>query len=333
MTQKLGSKPIIYLDQNWLSEITKAYLPNSRSQDNPYFQELFGVILDGVTNDRFATPMSDFHESEGSLSSELYAHLRSVDNALSRGLTFNRSFDISHAQLRSAASSFAGVELPSVPWWHVPFNRDPDIPDKELEPRKAGMEVYSRLISLIDEQRRLRNEAEAVMYKDHKEKRRSVGLSFEDEVRFSKELLLWEGYLGVRQALNVPGVTSSDWDVMYQSVAANREGQWKEILGIVKQSRKPSRFLDSSDFNNIHFINIRAQLMAADIVKFPARKSEPSLQDDLSIVATILPYSDVFATDSYIAELIRQTKLDDYYSCRVIAMRQKDKFPNYLKEL
>ena len=326
MTQKLGSKPIIYLDQNWLSEITKALLPNKRSQDKTYFQELFGVIQNGVTSDKFVTPMSDFHESESSLSSELDAYLRSVDNILSRGLTFNEWFGIGHVQLMSAALLFAGAELPAMPWWQIPFNRDPDIPDGELGSRKAGMEVYIRMTSLIDEWRRLRNESEAPMYRDYKEARKSVGLSFEGEFVFSKAQLLWEGYFGVRQAIAVPGVTLPDWDVMYQGVATHREQQWREIQWIINQSQNPAKFFVSSDFNNAHFINIRAKLMAADITKFPARKPEPSLLDDFSIVATILPYSDVFATESYIAELIRQTKLDDHYSCRVFSMRQKDEF-------
>ena len=300
---------------------------------HPFFRELFGVIQDSVANDRFASPMSDFHESEGSLSSELAAHLQGVDNALSRGLTFNSWFSICHAQLISAASSFAGIELPSVPWWHIPFNRDPDILDKDLRAAKAGMSLHFRFISLIAEQRRLRNEVEPSMYRDYKEERKSVGLLFEDEVSFSRGQLIWEGYLGVLNALNAPGVISADWDMIYRDVAADREHQWREIEGIVSQSQNPTHFLTSPDFDDVHFINIRSQLMAADIVKFPARKPESSLHDDLSIAATVLPYSDVFATDSYIAELIRQTKLDNYYSCRVFTMRRREEFLNQITEL
>ena len=123
-----GSKPIVYLDHNWLSEITKAHIDGKRSVDRTYFLELAKVLQEGVASDRFAVPTSHFHEDEGSLSSELDESLQSVANTLGHGLIFNPYHDISHEQLKEAAMSFAGLDIPDRPWWAIPFNRDPDRP-------------------------------------------------------------------------------------------------------------------------------------------------------------------------------------------------------------
>ena len=92
-------------------------------------------------------------------------------------------------------------------------------------------------------------------------------------------------------------------------------------------------FFVSPRFSNTPFLSIRSKLMAADIAHYPYLKPEPSLQDDFSIVATVLPYVDVFATDNYIAELIKQTRVGIEYDCRVFTMRQQGDMLEYLAEL
>ena len=47
----------------------------------------------------------------------------------------------------------------------------------------------------------------------------------------------------------------------------------------------------------------------------------------------ILPYSDVLATENYLAELIRQTKLGEKYSCQPFTMRQRKDFLCHLEGL
>ena len=89
-------------------------------------------------------------------------------------------------------------------------------------------------------------------------------------------------------------------------------------------------FLDSPQFANSPFYSIYAKLRAADIVRFPDKEPEPSLLDDFQIIATVLPYTNVFATENYMAELIRQTRIDEEYGCRVFTMREKQEFLEYL---
>ena len=44
-------------------------------------------------------------------------------------------------------------------------------------------------------------------------------------------------------------------------------------------------------------------------------------------------YVDVFATENYIAELIKQTHLGSDHDCRVFTMRQKEDLLEYLSVL
>ena len=328
-----GSKPIVYLDQNWLSEITKAHIDDKRSVDRAYFLELANVLQKGVARDRFAVPMSEFHESEGSLSSELDESLQSVTNILGHGLTFNSYSDISHEQLKEAAMSFAGLDASLRSWWTIPFNRDPDTPAAHSHFVAPPLEVYLRLDALIEESRRLRNEVGALQYRKYKEGRRRLQHSYEDEIRFQRLQLLWEGYRGVSVAIQDPNGTAPGWEAINELVESQYEQRWSEIARILNQGRGPGPFLLSTEFLGVPFLDIRATLMAADIVRFADRLPEPSFQDDMSIVAMILPYSDVFATENYMAELMRQTKLGGNYSCRVFTMRQRDEFLHCLERL
>ncbi len=327
-----GSKPIVYLDHNWLSEITKAHIDGKRSDDRMYFLELAKVLQEGVNSGRFAVPMSRFHEDEGSLSSELNESLQSVANGLGHGLIFNRYSDISHEQLKEAAMSFAGLDIQDRPWCVVPFNRDPDTPAIYSAFATSQVEVYLKLNALIEERRRLRN-VSAFQYREFKEGRKRSQNSYQDEIKYLRLLLFWEGYRGVSAVVQDPNVTAPGWEAINQLVASQYEQRWSEIVRILNQGRGPLPFLLSTEFRSVPFLNIRATLMAADIVHYANRSPEASFQADLSIVATILPYSDVFATENYVAELIRQTKLGKDYPCQVFTMRQKPEFLGYLERL
>ena len=185
--------------------------------------------------------------------------------------------------------------------------------------------------ALIEERRRLRNKVSGPQYREFKEWRKRVQNSYQDEIEFQRRQLLCEDYKGVRVAIQEPNVTAPGWEAINALAASLYEQHWLEIIQILNKGLEP--FLLSPEFRGGPFLRIRATLMAADIVRFADRLPEPSFQDDMSIVAMILPYSDVFATENYMAELIRQTKLGKDYPCQIFTMRQKREFLRYLAGL
>ena len=102
--------------------------------------------------------------------------------------------------------------------------------------------------------------------------------------------------------------------------------RYKALIYVVRIAESWDRllsFLDSSQFLRVPLLSNYAKLLEADKLKFPNRKVEPSLQDDFRIAAMVIPYSKVFATENYLAELIKQTGISEEYDCDIYTMRQK----------
>ena len=71
-------------------------LDGSPRVDKVYFMELHKVIQRAVATDKIVCPTSLLHQVESNFDSRRNADFRSVDNAVSRGLSFNSSDQISY---------------------------------------------------------------------------------------------------------------------------------------------------------------------------------------------------------------------------------------------
>ena len=333
MTQQHRRKNIVYLDQNWLSDMTKAHLDGDTRVDKGYFTELFKVIQKAIIADKVVCPTSPIHESESNFSSRLSADLRSVDNGLSRGLSFNYSHEICDRQLLEAASKFAGVDTLEEAWWQVPFNRDPDLLDSTFSRDTSTLEAFLTVQPHVNEKRRVRNEVAAPMYEQYKETRVERGLSYGDEVEYNRIQLFREHFYIFDNAELILKQVSTLWEPMVSTIHNERLQRLAELAKICDLGNGIAQFMSSREIANTPFLSIRAKLMAADIVYHPVRKPEASLLDDFDMAAMIVPYVDVFATENYLAELLRTTGVASDYVCNVYRMRQKDNLLNNLSGL
>ena len=292
---------------------------------------LFSAIQEGVTDNRFVCPTSNFHESEASYGSRVKDSLWHVASLLSRELSFNSYIQVKHQQLLEAAAEFAKQDLPDIPWWTIPFNRDPGT-KMEVSPEIA-VEVNISMDELFAEGKRLRDGIQTSQYRAFKEKRQQYKLSYEAELDFGMKQLFEEGYLGMVLATGLPEVAKSPLESLYSQVAFEAIERCKELVDICDLGDGIGMFMKSPQFTKSPFLSIYAKLRAADIVRYPNREPEPSLGNDFEIIATVLPYANAFATENYMAELIRQTRIDEEYDCRVFTMRQKQEFLDYLMSL
>ena len=228
----------------------------------------------------------------------------------------------------------ARIDVASENWWRVPFNRDPDTPDIMLSHPTSSIEVFLTSYEMVNENRRVRSQVSAPTYQSYKEYRKKINLSYLDEVTFTRHQLLWESYCASDEAISSLGESRPDWSVAMDLMTTLQQQQrLMEIGQICKKGDGFEAFLSSHEFFAVPFLSVRAKLMAADVVYESHREPEPSLQDDFSIVATVLPYSSVFATENYIAELIRKTKIADDYDCQVFTMRRKQELLDLLLTL
>lgn len=107
----------------------------------------------------------------------------------------------------------------------------------------------------------------------------------------------------------------------------------RSIHDILRQSTNPEGFFVSRQLLDGDYIHIWACLMAADIFFYPDKKPDNSLFMDFEIVASVLPYVDILATDSYICELIRQSGLLDQFKVQVFSVGRGRELVEQLRRL
>ena len=181
------------------------------------------------------------------------------------------------------------------------------------------------------ERKRLRDGPQTSDYRTFKKHRGRVGLSYEDEFAYGLSQLFMELHFGpliasafrdIWQSLTSDEAFAIQWQFYLDARQAIE--QYVELDKVFGQGGGVVKFLTSSQFESAPFISILASLRAADIVNFPSAAPKPSLHADFTMAATVLPYTDVFATDKHLAELIKQKRLDTEYNCRVYRMNQEE---------
>lgn len=329
--QRRGAKTVLYLDQNWLSNIAKAYTNNSKSGEQSYYLTLSEAIQEGVRTNQLACPTSQFHETESSFSAKVRDSFWYIARRISDGLSFNSPIPIQHAQLIEAASKFAGKDLPDTPWWSIPFNKDPDMPASNLS--DGPLRIHLSLDMLAEEEKRVRDDITTPLYRRYKETRRAANFCYAEEIQFSMVQLFAEGHtpLGLQKAAQLLDENTSYLKGLYDIAVLDSANRYWELAKVCDDHGEIGAFLQSPQFSNVPFLSIYARLMSADIVNYPYRNPEASLKEDFSIVATVVPYVNILATDNYIAELIKQTRIDQECNCQTFTMRQKENLLDTLR--
>ena len=326
-----GKKPVVYLDQNWISEITKSQIIGRSSQNRAFYNRLSSALHAGVSEGKFACPTSEFHHTEASFNPNLRAPISFVVGTLSRGLSLNSYIDVNHKQLLTAALEFAGQDVPRTHWWHIPFNRDPDILVQQL-PDFSSRE-HPIVVEYMKEVKQTRDGAQTSLSRKFKCEVWNEGHSYEEAVRLGRVQMFRELHFGVTDAVEQGFFKTSQYEPLFTEVGKEALRRYYELEWICNQGGGIAMFLESCQFSNTPFLSTFANLRAADMVRFPNRVPEPSLLTDFHFVALVIPYADMLATENYLAELIKQSKLDRKYDCRVYTMRQKQDFLDELSQL
>jgi hypothetical protein len=105
------------------------------------------------------------------------------------------------------------------------------------------------------------------------------------------------------------------------------------IFRILSDCPNSGGFPTSQELHNCPYLKIRASLMAADIFFYPQKIPTPGLNTDFDIMASVMPYVDMLATENYMAELIRQSRLSQQFSARIYSMNQGSKLLEALEDL
>jgi hypothetical protein len=105
------------------------------------------------------------------------------------------------------------------------------------------------------------------------------------------------------------------------------------LMEVLNSCPNPGGFWGSPELLNCPYLKIRASLMAADIFFYPKTTPTPSLNTDFDIMASVMPYVDMLATDNHMAELIRQSKLSQLFGAQVYPMNQRSQLLETIENL
>jgi len=308
-------KSIVYLDQNFVSNLAKErYREDWKDSLADYYRQLNDLISDLTDRDIIVCPTSSFHTEESELGQRVRSFLWHFVEQLGYGLSFKTAPEIMQHQIVAAARAYCGIPAMQCTAWKVAFNHDPQVPVGQLT-RPA------LLINIPNEQDfneyiRLSRTSIANEYRDYKSHCRGKRKAYSDELEAQKKQFVFEIF-NPRTALNVK---SSNLEVLFNLLGLAGIIEFHNtVKEIFQQGTNPEEFFDSSQLFNCSYIHIWASLMAADIFFHPEKKPTMSLFMDFEIVASVLPYTDILATDSYMSELIRNAKLLDRFSAKIFS--------------
>lgn len=277
-------KFLIYLDQNFISEMAKLGL-NDRV--NPDFHRLFDVLHRGFRDEKLVALRSTFHEVETSLSGHLRGPIRSRQATLGH-VHLRSPYAVKERQLQRALQVHVNGHGEIICYEDV-MQDDPDQRvghldiDVNMDWRFAGaQEERADLAARLDVVRK-RLAASATTY----DEQYRIELSSERENMLSRANTAW--------ATTVNEVSAQTW----------RE------------------FVLSDAFAHVPIIDLEVSLMARLLTSHPNRPIRQGDMADFDAMAAYLPYSDAYATDAFAATLARSVSMDTTYSCPIFDARRQ----------
>jgi hypothetical protein len=302
-----GHRVIVYLDQNYLSYVTRARL--GWIAEGPGAQRwgrLYETLRELVEAGRAICPRSYFHAIEGELDDRLSGHLDETAAELSRGLHFRPWEEVVSAQAERALRRYLGLADDSEAWRDY-FERDPQGAGSE---RKAAAEMPGPPQEEREAKKRYVEQALAA-----RRERPEEPQTYERQVEAEKEVLI-ERWFGE------PMRTSPE-----------RAGPLRELAEAFRRETGSSDpladsrfagFLASTELKQAPFIQVQAALSAASAVYSAERRPRESDLYDSAIVSLALPSCDIVTTDRYVRWLIAMAGLDALYGAEVYGGRAAD---------
>ncbi len=300
-------KTILYLDQNYVSHLTKARL-GVKVNLAAYYENLYDALREAVRENAVVCPVSQFHYAESELDPRLAPEIYRTLEDLYCGVECRSFPEIIQTQAAAALRDFLGMRQPRRPKWKDPFNRDPHSRfDGNAEP--VDHSRSAALSPAIEALHRRRRQSEP-------------GGDVEAQKRFEARQFVFDAYLspflnradGATDALTAPGP-----DVLRHLLRA-----YREVAGREAGNEELTAFLRSKHMLGVPFVDIYSSLRAGMAVWGEGRKLRGSDLNDVLIAATVLPYCDVFATDGHVKQLILALKLDKRYEVTVFGSRKAD---------
>lgn len=321
-----NDRKLIYLDQNFISAIAKVKL---RQIKDERFSELYERLTTLLDDQKVIVPDSNFHHIESAWASKvLETKALEILKNLSRGVSVRDWRDILDMQLGRAVDRFFGEKA-------APFCREEafyETPQKLSTGLYFDCTVTTKIKELFTLSLKRRKALRKEFLGESPKQLPRETLKFFKTKRDNERRALVSDYF------KQPCLKGHLSNYIIDAYRINSDS--KKILERYREADLNfnyfGEFVDSSELRGVPLVDIVSSLNAAIIAYEGARRPQPGDFYDVLIVATILPYCDVLATDNFMKSLIvDRLELDEKYSVEVFSQKNDpvDKLLGYLDGL
>lgn len=278
MTPKRTKKLLVYLDQNFLSEMSKT---DTHENVRPEFRDVYELLHQGFVDEKLVVPGSWLHDVESSLATHLKDRIASYQHYLGQ-VRLYRPDEIRNAQTSAAFERFAGRAAPDPLRPEAAFL---DHPDQQVERFGISVDAHLERHNFRDGRHSTAQELEAL-----RQRLLQRRVTYEAQVKVEQQTQREEF---LRTYARFCGPPSED------------------------KRRELTAFTQSSDFTNIPLLSIEARLFAAILTRYGERKIKPSDGTDIDVLSSYAPYMDVVCTDAFMAEQLRSLSIAEEHGVSV----------------
>ncbi len=339
---------IIYLDQNYTSNLAKARTGSIEDKDQAEFwNSLFYDLYVAVVVNKISCPESEFHLSEAKYDRRLLESIKRTIKILSGGLQLSPWNSILESQIQDAARQFLGKQPEQREDWAIAFMSDPHSKYKD----RIKDIISGRIINYVHPLLKY-----ADIYHDRQLKSGFVEKAKRTLAEYNKKTIGWDELV----LDNKKGVINGFIEKLAEeSLLEKMRGNYPledKIIALIKHKRLENllnsihliginpkdpdimnRFVRSKELLDSPYIEINASIQAAITEQYlQGRKIRESDLYDVPILSSVLPYCDVVTTDSFMKEiLVKRLHFDTKYDVKIFSASQKDRlaFRELIKEL
>ena len=277
-------KLLVYLDQNFISEMAKP----THGAVRPDFRELYSVLQKGFWNEQLVVLRSSFHDVETSLAGLLKDAIRARRSTLGH-VDLASQWHIRESQIVASLHKFLGRQNGSpVICYDDAFEDEPDarVGHFDINVNMDGMHANAK-----EERQRLAAELDTVRQRilEHSI---PYDQQFRIEMDASRQDALRPYYLHHHTA--AAGVTREQYE----------------------------QFVASNAFADVPIVWLEVALLTRVMTAHSTRTIKQGDLTDIDAMATYLPYCDVYGADRFMAEIARSLKVPQRYNCHLFDSRK-----------
>ena len=318
MYRGMNLHTIVYLDQNYLSNMAKAqhgYITNEN--EAIFWGSLFDDLKRVVLVDRVACPEAEFHLIEAKYDKRLLKPIIEVIKTLSGGLQLRPWKNILETQIENAARQFLGKQPEKRNDWSIAFESNPKSKymDRIQDIKHAKIINYIHLPLTnddIEHERQLKlgfRGQEQKMLEEYSRK----PFGWPELLLDSKKGVI-DGFIGKLAEQSIYEKLEGDYPLEDKLIAKNDytrlKNLWNRIhlIGIdPKDDKIVNNFVRSKELLDSPYVDVNASIWAA--IARTYQGGEPSKGDfyDVPILASALPYCDIVTTDKSMKGIVLVT--------------------------